>query len=111
MPLALATPDSVLVLHRGPDAAGARVSITRVDAAEGAVLWSAAELPIARLRHLLPGAADLVLIGDAPRPATAPGVAAPEPAQWLVFLDLDRGGAKTFNLAEASLADGPAPLE
>lgn len=110
--VAPADPDSVVVLHRGPDADGARISLTRIETAAGAVLWSATDLPIARLRHVLPGADDLVLVGDAPRPPPAGADAErPEAGQWVVFLHLADGARETFSLADASLAAGPAPLE
>ncbi len=105
-----ADPDSVVILHRAPDAEGARLSLTRVRNDDGDVLWSASNLPIARLRHLLPGAGEVVLVGDAPRQA-APDGSWPEPDQWLVFLDLASGKQESFSLVQASLAAEPLPLE
>jgi hypothetical protein len=110
-PVAPADPDSVVLLQRGPDAQGARISLSRIDAGEGRVLWSAADLPIARLRHLLAGPGDLVLVGDAPRPPAAPDGTRPASSPWLVFVDLASGESKGFDLGAASLAAGPAPLE
>lgn len=110
-PMTLADPDSVVVLDRAADAEGGRISLTRIDSGTGARLWAARDLPIARLRHLLPGADDLVLVGDAPRPPAAPEGARPDPRQWLVFLDLDSGEHASFDLARASLAAEPLPLE
>ena len=104
-------PDSVVVLQRGPDAQGARISLSRIGTDEGAVLWSAADLPIARLRHLLAGSGDLVLVGDAPQPPAASDGTGRTPASWLVFLDLVSGKAQPFDLGGASLAAEPAPLE
>jgi hypothetical protein len=109
--VAPADPDSVVVLQRGTDAQGARISLSRIGTDEGTVLWTAADLPIARLRHLLAGEGDLVLVGDAPRPPAASDGTGRTPAPWLVFLDLASGKAQPFDLGGASLAAEPVPLE
>ena len=107
--VAPADPDSVVVLQRAPDAQGARISLSSVEAGDGRVLWSAADLPIARLRHLLAGANDLVLVGDAPALSAQPD--GTRPAPWLVFVDLGSGESQAFDLGAASLAAEPVPLE
>ncbi|TNJ33525.1 hypothetical protein [Arenimonas terrae] len=109
--VAPADPDSVVVLQRAPDAQGGRISLSRIESGDGRVLWSADNLPIARLRHLLAGAGDLVLVGDAVRPPARPDGTSPAPSPWLVFIDLASGGSQSFDLGAASLAAGPAPLE
>jgi hypothetical protein len=104
-------PASVIVAHHGPAAEGGRLSLSRIDAGDGSVLWTAAT-PLARLRHLLGGEHDLVLVGEGPRPsrpAADGGVAAGD--TWLAFVDLRSGGLQTFDLGRASLGPEPPPLE
>ena len=104
-------PASVIVLHHEPEAVGGRLMLSRIEASEGNVLWTAAT-PLARLRHLLGGEHDLVLAGEGPRPArsTADG-GVPAGDTWLAFVDLRGGELQTFDLARASLDAEPPPLE
>ena len=43
----------MLVLHRAAEADGARLSLTRIAAESGDELWTAADLPIARVADAL----------------------------------------------------------
>lgn len=96
----------VLVVHRQDATPQARLVMSRVAVADGRVAWSAV-LPFATLRHLLPGAPQLALVGTEARDPAAPGERPPE---WLAFIDLRDGSQQRFDLGQASLGNTPPPL-